>query len=31
MLPWQIIDGGMKTEFFRQELAKSYRAEWTLA
>jgi len=29
-LPWQIIDGGMKTEFFRQELSKSLRAEWTL-
>ena len=30
-LPWQIIDGGMKTAFFRQELDKSLRAEWTLA
>ncbi|HEX5068762.1 MAG TPA: radical SAM protein [Vicinamibacterales bacterium] len=30
-LPWQIIDGGMKTSFFRQELDKSLRAEWTLA
>jgi radical SAM superfamily enzyme YgiQ (UPF0313 family) len=29
-LPWQIIDGGMKTEFFRAELEKSERAEWTL-
>jgi radical SAM superfamily enzyme YgiQ (UPF0313 family) len=29
-LPWQIIDGGMKTAFFRSELAKSDRAEWTL-
>jgi hypothetical protein len=29
-LPWQIIDGGMKTEFFRAEFAKSERAEWTL-
>jgi radical SAM superfamily enzyme YgiQ (UPF0313 family) len=29
-LPWNIIDGGMKTSFFRQELAKSERAEWTL-
>ena len=28
-LPWQIIDGGMKTAFFRQELEKSLRAEWT--
>jgi radical SAM superfamily enzyme YgiQ (UPF0313 family) len=30
VLPWQIIDGGMKTAFFRQELEKSHRAEWTL-
>jgi hypothetical protein len=30
-LPWQIIDGGMKTAFFRQELEKSFRAEWTRA
>jgi radical SAM superfamily enzyme YgiQ (UPF0313 family) len=29
-LPWQIIDGTMKTAFFRQELEKSGRAEWTL-
>ena len=29
-LPWQIIDGGMKTEFFAAELAKVTRAEWTL-
>ena len=29
-LPWQIIDGGFKTAFFRNELAKSERAEWTL-
>ena len=29
-LPWQIIDGGFKTAFFRQELEKSTRAEWTL-
>ncbi len=29
-LPWQIIDGGMKTRFFRDELEKSERAEWTL-
>lgn len=29
-LPWQIIDGGLKTEFFRRELEKSRRAEWTL-
>jgi hypothetical protein len=30
MLPWDIIDGGMKHGFFRSELAKSGRAEWTL-
>jgi hypothetical protein len=29
-LPWQIIDGGLKTSFLRSELAKSERAEWTL-
>jgi hypothetical protein len=29
-LPWQIIDGGLKTSFLRDELAKSDRAEWTL-
>jgi radical SAM superfamily enzyme YgiQ (UPF0313 family) len=29
-LPWQIIDGGMKADFFRRELEKSGRAEWTL-
>jgi radical SAM superfamily enzyme YgiQ (UPF0313 family) len=28
-LPWQIIDGGMKTAFFRREYDKSLRAEWT--
>jgi radical SAM superfamily enzyme YgiQ (UPF0313 family) len=30
MLPWDIIDGGMKHSFFRAELEKSTRAEWTL-
>jgi radical SAM superfamily enzyme YgiQ (UPF0313 family) len=30
MLPWDIIDGGMKHAFFRAELEKSERAEWTL-
>jgi radical SAM superfamily enzyme YgiQ (UPF0313 family) len=30
MLPWDIIDGGMKQAFFRAELEKSDRAEWTL-
>jgi radical SAM superfamily enzyme YgiQ (UPF0313 family) len=29
-LPWQIIDGGMKSSFFRAELEKSLRAEWTM-
>ena len=29
-LPWQIIDGGVKSAFFREELEKSGRAEWTL-
>ena len=28
-LPWQIIDGGMKTAYFRREYDKSLRAEWT--
>jgi radical SAM superfamily enzyme YgiQ (UPF0313 family) len=30
MLPWDIIDGGMKRSFFEAELAKSFREEWTL-
>ncbi|HLG53974.1 MAG TPA: radical SAM protein [Vicinamibacterales bacterium] len=30
VLPWDIIDGGMKTSFFRQEADKAMRAEWTL-
>ena len=30
MLPWNIIDGGMKEPFFRSEFEKSTRAEWTL-
>jgi radical SAM superfamily enzyme YgiQ (UPF0313 family) len=29
-LPWQIIDGRAKERFFRDELARSLRAEWTL-
>ncbi len=29
-LPWQIIDGGLKTSFLRDELEKSHRAEWTM-
>jgi radical SAM superfamily enzyme YgiQ (UPF0313 family) len=30
MLPWDIIDGGMKRTFFESEMEKSLRAEWTL-
>jgi radical SAM superfamily enzyme YgiQ (UPF0313 family) len=30
VLPWDIIDGGMKDTFFRAEAEKSMRAEWTL-
>ena len=30
VLPWDIIDGGMKESFFRSEFDKSTRAEWTL-
>ena len=30
VLPWDIIDGGMKSEFFRSEFDKSLREEWTL-
>ena len=30
VLPWNIIDGGMKEPFFRTEFDKSTRAEWTL-
>src|SRR6185503_1969889 len=30
VLPWDIIDGGMKQTFFRGELEKALRAEWTL-
>jgi radical SAM superfamily enzyme YgiQ (UPF0313 family) len=30
VLPWDIIDGGMKSEFFRVEAEKAMRAEWTL-
>jgi radical SAM superfamily enzyme YgiQ (UPF0313 family) len=30
VLPWDIIDGGMKTSFFKSEFDKSLRAEWTL-
>jgi radical SAM superfamily enzyme YgiQ (UPF0313 family) len=30
MLPWDIIDGGMKSSFFQAEFAKGLREEWTL-
>jgi radical SAM superfamily enzyme YgiQ (UPF0313 family) len=30
VLPWDIIDGGMKHEFFRSEFDKALREEWTL-
>ena len=30
VLPWSIIDGGMKDAFFRNELDKGFREEWTL-
>ena len=30
VLPWDIIDGGMKTSFFQSEYRKSLREEWTL-
>jgi radical SAM superfamily enzyme YgiQ (UPF0313 family) len=30
VLPWSIIDGGMKEAFFRSEMAKSLSEEWTL-
>ena len=30
MLPWDIIDGGMKASFFHTEFEKSLREEWTL-
>jgi radical SAM superfamily enzyme YgiQ (UPF0313 family) len=30
MLAWDIIDGGMKENFFRNEFAKGLREEWTL-
>ena len=30
-LPWHIIDGGLKTSFFRQELERGSREEWTIA
>src|SRR5687768_4013593 len=30
VLPWDIIDGGMKDSFFRNEFEKGMREEWTL-
>jgi radical SAM superfamily enzyme YgiQ (UPF0313 family) len=30
LLPWDIIDGGMKDDFFRAEFDKGLREEWTL-
>ena len=30
VLPWSIIDGGMKDSFFRNELDKGFRGQWTL-
>jgi radical SAM superfamily enzyme YgiQ (UPF0313 family) len=30
VLPWDIIDGGMKDGFFRSEFEKALREEWTL-
>jgi radical SAM superfamily enzyme YgiQ (UPF0313 family) len=30
VLPWDIIDGGMKASFFRTEFDKGLREEWTL-
>jgi radical SAM superfamily enzyme YgiQ (UPF0313 family) len=30
VLPWDIIDGGMKSAFFRTEMSKALREEWTL-
>ena len=30
VLPWDIIDGGMKASFFQSEFDKGLREEWTL-
>jgi hypothetical protein len=30
VLPWDIIDGGVKDSFFRSEFDKALREEWTL-
>jgi hypothetical protein len=29
-LPWDIIDGGLKTSFYQSEFRKALREEWTL-
>jgi radical SAM superfamily enzyme YgiQ (UPF0313 family) len=31
VLPWDIIDGGLKAAFYQAEFEKSLRAEWTVA
>jgi radical SAM superfamily enzyme YgiQ (UPF0313 family) len=31
VLPWDVIDGGMKRAFFRAEYDRALRAEWTVA
>jgi hypothetical protein len=30
VLPWDVIDGGMKASFFKSEYEKALREEWTL-
>jgi radical SAM superfamily enzyme YgiQ (UPF0313 family) len=30
LLPWDIVDGGLKSAFFRSEFEKGLREEWTL-
>ena len=30
VLPWDIIDGGMKSDFYRSEFEKALKEEWTL-
>ena len=30
LLPWDIIDGGLKAAFFQSEMRKAIREEWTL-
>jgi len=30
VLPWDIIDGGLKHSFFRSEYTKALAEEWTL-